>query len=638
MKMMLSSVIWFLVLCGVNCAIFYDTYSGKPIDKEEVKKHDKANNTFWCTAEVEDCDPDGYRRVDGSCNNLDHPSRGTGHTPFVRVLEAVYSEGFEPKKTKSGHEMPLARKLRTSLLSEGRVPGQLLTQLAINMWVFYTADVVSLHDTVKYIQWKPYCCLPKGKTDRDCVPNKVPNDDPVFRFSDIRCLNLTRPESFQSIGCIPNNTTPERIVSSTPLVDLSVIYGNTLPSLLQRGRLFEKGLLKVEVSNGRIWPPSTNTSANVCYLNDKVRETRCHAMPEDGSNTLAGINLVSVWFWRLHNVIARNLVKFNPCWDDDKLFYTARDINIAIALQLYYYELLPILFGRDNLIKDGLISPSLGFRDLYDSNILPQLSLEYPFVLRWVHTIQDGALKMYDKNGYYLKQYPIVNLTLKTGFFDVDDNMDTITQGNIFQASAHFDYIIDPDVAGVGLGPHQRASDLCTSDVAKNRYFGFQPYVKYREFCFGKKIRSFDDLIHIIDIERIEVLKEHYEHVDDIDLIAGIWVEKYIKGGFVPPTLYCLVVEQLMRNMIADRHWYERPNRPHAFTLQQLLEIRKYSAARLLCDVGDTITRIQPSAYLKAGRYNQMRPCREIPNIDYSVWRDGSCQNENYNEWDFKKH
>lgn len=54
---------------------------------------------------------------------------------------------------------------------------------------------------------------------------------------------------------------------------------------------------------------------------------------------------------------------------------------------------------------------------------------------------------MYDKDGYYLKQYPIVNLTLRTGFFDVDDNIDHITQGTFRQGSANFDYILDPDVS-----------------------------------------------------------------------------------------------------------------------------------------------------------------------------------------------
>ncbi|KAG6457885.1 peroxidase [Manduca sexta] len=622
---MLKILLIFCCIYCVNCALYYDSYYGKTITREELKRHDKANTTFWCVNEIEPCDPNEWRRVDGSCNNLKNPTRGATHTPFYRVLPPIYAKDFEPRKSKSGNDLPLARHLRTHLLSEGRVPSQIFTQLAVNDLVFMSADIVSLHDTVNYIVWKPYCCAPKGKTDRVCVPNKIPDDDPVHRFSDIRCLNMTRPESFQSIGCIKNGTTPERIVSSTPLLDLSVIYGNVLKGLLERGRLFEGGLLKFEVSNGRIFPPSYKTQAHVCFLNERPRETRCHNMPEDGANTLAGINIMAIWFWRLHNFIARQLARVNPCWDDDRLFYTARDINIAISLQIYYYELLPIMLGRQNLIRDGVISPSPGFRNIYNPDIIPQVSLEYPFVLRWVHTMQEGELKMYDKHGYYLKKYPIVNLTLRTGFLDVDDNLDYLTQGTFRQGSANIDYIVDPDIAEIGLGPHQRASDLTTNDVSKNRYFGFQPYVKYRQFCFGHTVKTWDDLIGIIDRERIEVLRDLYENVEDVDLIAAIWVEKPIKGGFVPPTFYCLVVEQLVRNAVSDRHWYESSERPNAFNIEQLLEIRKATIARLLCDVADTVTEIQPHAFLKAGPGNEMCSCKHIPSINFWAWRDNSC-------------
>lgn len=58
-------------------------------------------------------------------------------------------------------------------------------------------------------------------------------------------------------------------------------------------------------------------------------------------------------------------------------------------------------------------------------------------------------------------------------------------------------------ITEIGLGPHQYVSDLMTNDLAKNRYFGFPPYVKYREFCFGKPVRSFEDLHGIIDPEVI---------------------------------------------------------------------------------------------------------------------------------------
>lgn len=61
-----------------------------------------------------------------------------------------------------------------------------------------------------------------------------------------------------------------------------------------------------------------------------------------------------------------------------------------------------------------------------------------------------------------------------------------------------------------------------------------------------------------------------YEDAEDIDLIAGIWLEKLMPEAYVPPTFYCLVVEQLVRTVVSDRHWYERPNRPEAFTIGKI--------------------------------------------------------------------
>ncbi|KAJ8731725.1 hypothetical protein PYW08_014455 [Mythimna loreyi] len=616
------------VLCDVK-TIFYDSYRGVNITDDEVKSYDARNITFWCVNEIEPCDPLEGRRVDGSCNNLEKPSRGASHTPFIRLLPPYFDypfKNFEHTKAASGNSMPLARYLRTRLLSVGKVPSQRYTQLALYAFLFMAADGTSLHDTINFVFWRPYCCFEKGKKDQYCAPNKIPDDDPVHRFSGIRCFNMTKPETFQSIGCLPKETIPERIVSSTPLLDLSTVYGNFVENLDVKGRLFQVGLLKYEVAHGRVWPPSSKTLNNLCVGNQLPRETRCHDMPEDGANTLAGISLMTIWYWRNHNLIAKELFKVNSCWDDEMLFTTARDINIAIFNQINYYELMPLFLGCGNLLRDGILSPSAGFRDIYNKTIEPRMSLEYSFVLRWMHTIQEGTLKMFDPYGFYLKQVPIVNLTLRTGYLAVDNNIDYITQGSFRQGSGKVDYIADPDMADRALGPYQKAADVMTNDLAKNRHFGFQPYIRYREICFGKLIRMFDDLRGIIDPERIEILKDVYEKEIDIDLMAGIWVEKPIPEGYVPSTLYCLIIDQLRRNIVSDRHWYERSKRPRAFNERQLAEIRKYTIARLLCDVGDTVSSIQPQAFLKArGKNNKITKCSKIPKIHYGQWFDSTC-------------
>ncbi|XP_045488402.1 peroxidase [Pieris rapae] len=624
--MLLVFFIGFLTCCSALSSNYYESYTGKRISVEEYKEHVKRNTSFWCTNEILPCNPHEGRRLDGSCNNLKYFTIGASHTPPYRMLPPYYSKGpmgFEPKLTKGGEEMPLPRAVRTSVLLEGHIPSLTFTHMLTHFLVFIVGDFVSLQDTVTYVLWKPYCCSERGKKDYSCVPNSIPNDDPIHRFSDIRCLNMTRPESFQSAGCTPNTTVPERAVSGTPAFDLSHVYGSSMKVLNEKGRMFQKGLLKYEVENGKMWPPSTK-GPNLCYANQPPRETRCHDTPEDGPNTILGGNLMAVWIWRYHNAIATALGGINPCWDDERLFFTTREIVIASIIQIFYYEVLPLIMGRDNLINDGVISPDLGFRDIYDDNLAPQISLEYPFAWRWMHTVQEGNVKLYDSKGYHLKDLKLVNMTLRTAY--VVDNIDGITQGAIRQPMAKFDNAVDFDMAELVLGPHQRASDVFTNDLAKNRYFYLAPYIKYREYCFGEKIRSFDDLSHAFEPERIELLKEKYKDVEDIDLIVGMWLEKYIRGGTVPATFYCIIAHQQLRSVVSDRHWYERPNRPNAFNLDQLLEIRKSTIAGLLCAVGDSITEVQPQAFLRAGRGNEMRKCREIQQLNIMAWRDPSCR------------
>ncbi|KAJ8733052.1 hypothetical protein PYW07_015651 [Mythimna separata] len=598
--------------------IVYDSFDGIPISDEEVIQHSIKNTTFWCINDIEPCNPEEWRRLDGSCNNLRQPTRGATHTPLYRMLPAAYDKGCNGQKS----NLPLVRRLRTSFLAEAKVPDQTFTMLAAYFLLFITIDITNLHDIVNYVQWTSHCCAPKGKEDPMCAPIEVPADDPYHRFTGIRCLNLTKPLTFQTMGCRRKDTPPERILSATPLFDLSTVYGNTLDKSLA-GRAYRDGLLKFEVEDGRIWPPQDKNNPD-CILNRKPRETRCHKMPSDETNTLIPINLLSIWFWRHHNHIADRLAKINPSWDDEKLFYTARDINIAVVTQILLYELLPMMMGFENLVNDGVLHP-IGFRDLYNETLLPQLSMEFPMALRWLHNMQEGTLKLYDADGNFVKNVNLVDLTARTGYLAVDNNIDYLTQGSFRQDSAKMDDdIVDPDMAEKALGSIQKSQDTFSSDLAKNRLMFIQPYIKYLEHFSGRTITSFDDLAEFFEPEVLEKLSKEYESVEDIDLLAAIWVERSIKNGRVPYMFYNIVVEQLIRTMQSDRHWYERPNRPHAFTSEQLYEIRKATIARVLCDVGDSVTHIQPKAFQEIGPGNEMRSCEEIPEINILAWKDDS--------------
>lgn len=56
-----------------------------------------------------------------------------------------------------------------------------------------------------YLIEKTDCCTPAGENDPKCMPIYVPKDDPYLRHTGVRCMNLTRAQSFQEIGCITND-------------------------------------------------------------------------------------------------------------------------------------------------------------------------------------------------------------------------------------------------------------------------------------------------------------------------------------------------------------------------------------------------------------------------------------------------
>ncbi|XP_026740014.1 peroxidase-like isoform X2 [Trichoplusia ni] len=484
------------LLCGVH-AVVYDSITGEPATEAQLNYYRERNNLEICTVNIKPCDKNEWKRLDGSCNNLKYPSVGTQRTPTTRILPPILGPNYNPVDTVDGKPFPLARRVRCELLSEGKASDLTTTQLVSYYTLFASADINSLHDVFNYMQYILYCCEEKGKFDYMCTPNKIPKDDPVHRYSGIRCMNLTRPESFQTHGCLENGTTFVRMTTATPVFDLSQVYNAMTTS--EDLRVYKNGLVKMEIDHGKLFPPSTNDSGN-CFLNEPPRETRCNRAH---FNTAIGPVFFAIIFYRYHNFIANELHALNPCWDDDRLYYTARDINIAISMQILYYEVMPILMGRENMIRDGIILDHDGFRDWYDEDVLPQMSDEFPYSLRWLHTIQEADVKLYDGDGYYLNTVPMINVSLRTGWLPLDYNMEKFTQGSFRQFSGAYDHIIDFDMSERVLGGISVSSDVSTSDLSKGRYFGLQPYVNYRQHCTG---RSYTTFWHLKDAISTEVI------------------------------------------------------------------------------------------------------------------------------------
>jgi len=71
----------------------------------------------------------------------------------------------------------------------------------------------------------------------------------------------------------------------------------------------------------------------------------CNFLGDSRSNAHPMLAVMQTILLRLHNIIANELRKLNPDWDDETVFQEARRLVIAIIQHITYKYFLPILLG-----------------------------------------------------------------------------------------------------------------------------------------------------------------------------------------------------------------------------------------------------------------------------------------------------
>ncbi|KAM3958623.1 salivary peroxidase/catechol oxidase-like [Aphomia sociella] len=621
---MLAKYILGLLLVQVLVAqVIYDAYFGKPLNENRRSLLTSLNITGPCTIAVEPCKKHEGRRVDGTCVNPKFPSRGGSPTPMLRMLPARFGLGNTLQPASNGSELPSTRELRVKILSDGFPEDRRFTALASFFLVTSVIDVADLLVLLRFVVVSE-CCIGNtpNRLSPQCIPISVPQDDPYLRQTGIRCMNLTRFPTYQELGCIPNSLPAERYNTPTPLTDLSIVYGFTNERERQV-RTYEGGLLRSEMRNGIERPPGT---APFCVNNQLPAENSCYEYGDSyGSNLLLTGSITTMWFYREHNRLTRKLAQVNPCWDDQTLFETARQINIAQFQYILYYELYAEILGRQNALATGVIYNTKGYVNDFDERYKPGVYHEYVVGTRWFHVMQDGRTDLYSNNGKFLGSRTTVDDELRSGVFEVNNTEADLTQGAFRRPSSKIDDVLDPDMAERIFGEFQRAADIGAIDMMRGRDQGLASYNSYRKICGLPVARKFKDFEDTINPDKVEQLRRIYEEIDDVEVMAAIYSERILKDAWVGPTLFCIIVRNLVEWRKSDRHFFEHGDIPTALTLPQLNQVRKTSIARVLCDSGDRVDHIQPYAFYQAGKGNEITSCKNIPGIDLTEWSDPKC-------------
>ncbi|XP_028140845.1 peroxidase-like [Diabrotica virgifera virgifera] len=579
-----------------------------------------------CGVQVTKCeDNDKYRSIDGTCNNKKHPSWGTAGSTYIRMLPPNYGDGQHSlPQTPDKQPLPNARNITALIYTDGLL--ETCEEVTLNAMAFGQAVAHDLSFMAPANATELQCCSEYYRnvenTPKECANIDVSPEDPYYSEVGITCIPVVRTSTNRDAHCQENLEYAEQITSVTASLDLSIVYGST-NKIHQTLRAFKNGLLLTETRNGQEWPPSAHRSG--CPLLLK-HENTCYRSGDPRTNQNPHLTATTILWIREHNRIATGLCTLNPMWDDEKIFQTARAINIAQWQHITYYELLPVYAGYQALVQHEIIYDIKTYFnqyvDDYDENVRPHIYNEFAHgTLRQFHSLIAGKMGLFNEKGCQYDSLILRDHLDRPVALEKANVFDGLVRGMALQASMPSDIYYDSDFTRrMFLRFLLFGQDTKSIDIQRSRDHGLPTYNDMRVECGLKRATKFEDFLDVMTEERLAELKLFYKCVDEVEFILGLAAETNVEGTLAGPTALCVMYRQFKAVRQADRFWYE--NESAGFTLPQLRQIRKSNVARILCDNTKDIIQIQPKAFLEPSIGNLRILCAFIAGPNLNSWKE----------------
>ncbi|KAM3719896.1 Peroxidase mlt-7 [Dirofilaria immitis] len=584
-----------------------DLSGRRPLTQTEVVR---SNIAFGCVPRLDEaecrrslCYNLYFRTMDGTCNNLLRPLRGAAFRPYNRLLLPEYDDKLSEPVDKikylnliSGSLFPIrpnAREVSRLILSSQKTVQHHEYNALLMQWGQYL-----IHEMAKTTLVPSALCNICQNIKGRCMAIPILNWDSNENFKLGSCIRVSRSSAICGSG---RQKPRQQLNENTNFIDGSPIYGSSIGDL-HKFRDGRTGFLKTVFFNGfRLLPFDMSVCRNV---------EACPAIFVAGDsrvNLFLGLSSYQILLTREHNRLASRLHQLNPHWNGDRLFMEARKIVGAEVQAITYREFLPIILGIT-------FEPTIGQYRGYNSQTDPTLVNEFiSAAFRFGH-------------GMIQEIYPRL---------DQHFNSTSLGSFSFVEGTQHSDRLIfgggiDPILRGMMLLPVRRPqrltraitenmfgnTDLGAINIQRGRDHGLPSYTRFREFCGLSPATSFDNFSREIMNDEIRLkLQLMYGTPDKVDLFVGGLLEDPVQGGFIGPTFACIIGPQFKRTRDGDRFYYENPG---IFTQDQLIEIRKSSFSRLLCDNGDNINDVPRKAF----RIGQMTSCTQIPEMDLIKWKE----------------
>uniref|UniRef100_A0AC35TFT8 SprT-like domain-containing protein n=1 Tax=Rhabditophanes sp. KR3021 TaxID=114890 RepID=A0AC35TFT8_9BILA len=585
-----------------------------------------------CVKKVFPCDPTyKYRTPNGWCNNLKRPHFGIAFAPLMRLLKPAYDNKIDSvrSKMKSGKALPSTRVI-SNVLNEDKSPpnSNKFSHMVMQFGQFVAHDIdhVPVETTPKGAFLD--CSLCRSNTVNEmCEPIPVPQNDPFYppftSSGDAKCLPFTR-----SLLGDSSKGYREQLTQITAFLDSSNVYGST-DCEANDLRSKKQGLMKIAKIN----------NVNMESLPKRAVKDGCRSHPfkpcfnagDSRSSHTAALTGMHNVFLREHNRVSKNLLAINPGWHDERLYQESRRIIAAQFQHIIYNEFLPFLIGLPRMQKADIVAKKNGFYTGY--NYTCDATISQPFqtaAYRFGHTLIRDDLQRMNSD--------FKNVTRALRLVDVFDNAKSLYErrGNGFEAilmglvgtpAMDFDRFMSDTIRNRLFEFsqfHLAGFDLFAINIQRGRDHAVQPYNEYRKYCGYKPFKTWAEMVPTMSQATVNKLKKLYQTTDDIDLYVGIVTEAQPKNGpFLPETASCILAEQFTRLKKCDRFFYENNVKGSHFKPKQLIELRKTSLSKILCNNIKLMTKIQKTIWLMPSKQNPLINCNTIPSVNLQAWAEG---------------
>ncbi|CAI6367680.1 unnamed protein product [Macrosiphum euphorbiae] len=580
-----------------------------------------------------ECRPGKYRRYDGLCNNVKHPTWGATNTPFSRLVGPLFSDGMSAPKVSSlnNRDLPIARVVSRTMHPDEGYHEHAATVLLVAFGQFMDHDFTLMGtpaDPITKNEPEECCNRPPHLKHPYCNEIPVPDDDYFYSKFNVKCIDFVR--AFPSVrpGCRLGSRVPFNTL--TGVIDANTVYSVT-EDYARHLRTGYAGLLRMNpafMHHGLkdLLPLRLKDPDEGCTrLN---RSQYCFDAGEVRVNEQLVLATMHIIWAREHNRIAKEFGKINPHWDDETIFQEARRIVIAEIQHITYNEFLPTLLGKGVMEKFGLLLQKEGYWDGYDSNVNPNILSEFSAAaLRIGHTFLPTSIERWSRAHKFIASKKLSDLIRRPYDLYRAGVLDEYIMGLTNQVAQAMDDSVTQEVTNLLLKkPGMRFGvDLVSFNIQRGRDFGLPGYMEYRKFCGLPASDLFQSLSGDMPNSTIHRYSTIYDSPEDVDLWSGGVSEKPLPGSMAGPVFSCILATQFSYAKRGDRFWYELPNQPSSFTPDQLQEIRKTRLARVLCDNTDLIDTIQLwPIVLPDHEINPRVPCRSgiIPSLNLNKWAD----------------